>query len=140
MARLRRVLIQYERVFSGALPPAVTATWWVPGILAGPEWSPPTDVIETGSEWRVTLEVAGLREDEFEIALYAQHMVVRGERPWRPLREAARLHRAEIRHGPVQAAVHVPWRPGSVDAEKVRVEYEDGLLRIHLPKRQEGWR
>src|SRR5215831_8260766 len=135
MARLRRLQIHYERVVSEALPVTLTAAWWLPGIVARQEWTPPTDVYETGPEWVVTLELAGLHEDEFEILLYPEALVVQGERPWRRLGEPARVHRAEIRQGRFHAAVPVP---GVVDGDRVRVDYQDGLLRIHLPKTQEG--
>lgn len=138
LARLRRLHIHYERVVSEALPATLGPSWWLPGIVTRPEWNPPTDVVETASEWVVTLEIAGLREDEFEVVLYDEHLVVQGERPWRRLGEAARLHRAEIRHGPFHAAVHIPDSPGSIDVDRIGVQYQDGLLRIHLPKTQEG--
>ncbi|MGZ3445742.1 MAG: Hsp20/alpha crystallin family protein [Myxococcaceae bacterium] len=123
---------------SESLPAAAAATWLLPGILTRPEWSPPADVVETASEWLVTLEIAGLREDEFEVVLYAEHLVVQGERPWRRVGEAARFHRAEIRHGPFHAAVRIPYRPGSIDVDRIAVEYQDGLLRIRLPKTLEA--
>jgi HSP20 family protein len=134
VARLGRLHIHYERMVSEALPAWLGASWWLPGIVTRPEWNPPTDVVETAAEWVVTLEIAGLREDEFEVVLYAEHLVVQGERPWKLVAEAARLHRAEIRHGPFHAAVHIPYRPGSIDVDRIGVTYEDGLLRIRLPK------
>ena len=63
MARLRRLQIRYERVFTEVLPSRMVA-WSFPAIASRPEWSPPTDVVETAAEWVVTLEIAGLRERE----------------------------------------------------------------------------
>ena len=141
MARLRRLMeIHYEQVFSDTLPYALGASWWVPGIVTQPEWTPPTDVYETASECVVTLEIAGLREDGYEIVLYPEHVVVQGERPWRHLGEAARIHRAEIRNGRFHAAVRLPCRPGTIDLDGIRVRYEEGFLRIHLPKAVESRR
>jgi HSP20 family protein len=140
LARLRRLQIRYERVFTEVLPSRMVAAWSFPAIASRPEWSPPTDVVETAAEWVVTLELAGLREDDYEVLLYPEHLVVQGERPWTSLGEAARLHRAEIRHGPFHAAVHLPWRAGSIDVDRIHVEYQDGLLRVRIPKSQEGWR
>jgi len=36
--------------------------------------------------------------------------------------------------------VQIPWRAGSIDVDRIRVEYQDGQLRIRVPKAQEGWR
>ena len=140
MARLRRLQIRYERVFTDVLSSRMVAAWSFPAIASRPEWSPPTDVVETATEWVVTLEIAGLREDDYEVLLYPEHLVVQGERRWRQLGEAARLHRAEIRHGPFHAAVRIPWRAGSIDVDTIRVEYQDGLLQIRVPKAREAWR
>jgi HSP20 family molecular chaperone IbpA len=140
VARLRRLQIHYERVISEALPATWFATWSFPAIAPRPEWSPPADVVETASEWSVTLEIAGLHEDEYEVLLYPEHLVVQGERPWRQLGEAARLYRAEIRHGPFHTAVRIPWRAGSIDVDTIRVEYQDGLLHIRVPKPREARR
>ncbi len=140
MARLRRLQIHYERVLSEGLPTTLVAAWSFPAIAPRPEWSPPADVVETASEWMVTLEIGGLRDDEYEVLLYPEHLVVQGERRWRQLGEAARLHRAEIRHGPFHAAARIPWRAGSIDVDTIRVEYQDGLLRIRVPKAREARR
>jgi HSP20 family molecular chaperone IbpA len=87
----------------------------------------------------VTLEIAGLREDEYEVLLYPEHLVVQGERPWRQLGEAARLHRAEIRTARFTPPSASPG--GRIDRRgSHRVEYQDGLLRIRSPRRREGWR
>jgi len=140
VARLRRLQIRYERVFGDVLSSRMVAAWSFPAIASRPEWSPPTDVVETATEWVVTLEIAGLHEDDYEVVLYPEHLVVQGERHWPKLGEAARLHRAEIRRGPFHAAVHLPWRAGSIDPDGIRVEHEDGLLKVRVPKAQEGWR
>ncbi|HEY1418664.1 MAG TPA: hypothetical protein VGF41_12205, partial [Myxococcaceae bacterium] len=76
MARLRRLQIHYERVVSEALPATLVAAWSFPAIVPRPEWSPPADLVETGSEWVVTLEVAGLRDDEYEVLLYPDYLIV----------------------------------------------------------------
>jgi HSP20 family molecular chaperone IbpA len=140
VARLRRLQIRYERVFSDVLSSTMGAAWSFPAIASRPEWSPPTDVVETATEWVVTLEIAGLHEDDYEVLLYPEHLVVQGDRHWPKLGEAARLYRAEIRRGPFHAAVHLPWRAGSIDVDGIRVEYEDGVLRVRVPKAPEGWR
>jgi HSP20 family protein len=139
VARLRRIQIHYERVLSEGLPAKMVTAWSFAAIVPQPEWSPPTDMVETAAGWAVTLEIGGLREDEYEVLLYPEHLVVQGQRPWRQLGEAARLHRAEIRYGPFHAAVRLPGR-GSIDIDLIEVEYQDGLLRIHLPKVREGFR
>jgi HSP20 family protein len=92
-------------------------------------WSPPTDVYETEDAIIVRVEVAGMREDDFEIALEDGFLKISGTRPDVPERRA--YHQMEIRFGKFSTAVGLP---APVNVEKSQAEYEDGFLTITLPK------
>ena len=92
-------------------------------------WSPPTDVYETEDAFVVRVEVAGMREEDFEIALEDGVLKISGTRPDVPERRA--YHQMEIRFGKFSTAVGLP---GPVNVEKSQAEYEDGFLTIILPK------
>ena len=92
-------------------------------------WSPPTDVYETEDAIIVRVEVAGMREEDFEIALEDGFLKISGTRPDVPERRA--YHQMEIRFGKFSTAVGLP---GPVDVDKSHAEYEDGFLTITLPK------
>ncbi|MEW6028774.1 MAG: Hsp20/alpha crystallin family protein [Chloroflexota bacterium] len=92
-------------------------------------WSPPTDVYETETEVVVRVEVAGMREQDFEVALQDDTLFVSGIRPDVPERRA--YHQMEIRFGKFASAVGLP---GSVNADEARAEYRDGFLTVVLPK------
>ena len=92
-------------------------------------WSPPTDVYETDDEYVVRVEVAGMRESDFEVMLEDGHLFVNGIRPDVPERRA--YHQMEIRFGKFSTAIGIP---GPVDLEKSEAEYENGFLTIVFPK------
>jgi HSP20 family protein len=92
-------------------------------------WSPPTDVYETEDAIIVRVEVAGMREEDFEIALEDGFLKISGTRPDIPERRA--YHQMEIRFGKFSSAVGLP---GPVNVETSRAEYADGLLTISMPK------
>lgn len=92
-------------------------------------WSPPTDVYETETEVVVRVEVAGMREQDFEVALQDDTLFVSGIRPDVPERRA--YHQMEIRFGKFASAVGLP---ASVNADEARAEYRDGFLTVVLPK------
>ena len=92
-------------------------------------WSPPTDVYETEDAIIVRVEVAGMREEDFEIALEDGFLKISGTRPDVPERRA--YHQMEIRFGKFSTAVGLP---APVNVEKSQAEYEDGFLTITLPK------
>jgi HSP20 family protein len=92
-------------------------------------WSPPTDVYESHTAYIVRVEVAGMREADFEVMFEDGHLFVNGIRPDVPERRA--YHQMEIRFGKFSTAIAIP---GPVDLEKSEAEYEDGFLTVILFK------
>ena len=92
-------------------------------------WSPPTDVYETAEACVVKMEVAGMRDEDFEVAFEHNVLVIRGQRP--DFNERRAYHQMEIRFGRFEMAVEVPVL---VDLERAQAEYKDGFLVIILPK------
>ena len=92
-------------------------------------WSPPTDMYETEANCVVRVEVAGMRDDDFEVAVENNILMIRGSRPDRNERRA--YHQMEIRFGKFEIAVEIPI---PVEIEKSVAEYKDGFLVVHLPK------
>ncbi len=92
-------------------------------------WRPPTDVYETENDYVVRVEVAGMREGEFEVTLEDGFLVITGSRP--DVQERRAYHQMEIRFGRFSTAVGLP---GRVDVENSRAEYLDGFLTVILPK------
>jgi HSP20 family protein len=92
-------------------------------------WSPPTDVYETESAYIVRVEIAGMKEDAFDVSIENETLFITGSRPDIPERRG--YHQMEIRFGKFAAAVGLP---GSVNVEQARAEYKDGFLTVTLPK------
>jgi HSP20 family protein len=92
-------------------------------------WSPPTDVYETEESCVVKVEVAGMRDEDFEVAFENNILLIRGHRPDRSERRA--YHQMEIRFGRFEIAIELPV---VVDIEKAQAEYKDGFLVIDLPR------
>lgn len=92
-------------------------------------WSPPTDVYEIEDGYVVKVEIAGMREDNFEVAIENNILMISGHRPDLPERRA--YHQMEIQFGKFEIAVGLP---APVDVENARALYEDGFLTINLPK------
>jgi HSP20 family molecular chaperone IbpA len=92
-------------------------------------WSPPTDVYETAENCVIKVEVAGMREEDFEVAIEDNVLLISGHRP--DLNERRAYHQMEIRSGKFAIAIDLP---GPVEVEKAIAEYKDGFLTIYLPK------
>lgn len=92
-------------------------------------WSPPTDNYETEESYIVRVEIAGMREDDFEIAIENNTLLISGIRP--DLSERRAFHQMEIRFGKFETTVNIP-KP--INSEEASAEYKDGFLVIKLPK------
>lgn len=102
-----------------------TLSWQVTSGM----WSPPTDVYETDLEYVVAVEMAGMREGDFEVVCDAGMLLISGQRP--DVTERRAYHQMEIHFGKFSAAVSLP---GPVDLDHAAAEYKDGFLVVTMPK------
>lgn len=93
-------------------------------------WSPPTDAYESGDAYIVRVEIAGMREDDFDVFIQNDTLFITGSRP-DPSAERRAYHQMEIRFGKFATSIGLP---GEVNVEDARAEYKDGFLVISLPK------
>ena len=92
-------------------------------------WRPPTDVYETEVSWVIKLEIAGMRDEDFEVAFENNVLMISGNRL--DLNERRAYHQMEIRFGKFEIAVELPM---TVNIEKATAGYQDGFLVVVLPK------
>ena len=104
------------------------AVGWQVQVRAG-AWSPPTDVYETDNDYVVRVEIAGMREDGFDISVEDKFLTISGTRPDIPERRA--YQQMEIRFGKFESVVGLP---GPIDLDASHADYKEGFLTITLPK------
>lgn len=94
-------------------------------------WSPPTDVFETDENFVVRVEIAGMRDEDFEVTIENRFLFVSGNRPDFGGRRA--YHQMEIFSGRFELEVEITV---PVDVDSSTAEYKDGILTISLRKQQ----
>ena len=104
------------------------AVGWQVQVRAG-LWSPPTDVYETENNYVVRVEIAGMRDEDFEITIENNFLMISGSRPDIPERRA--YQQMEIRFGKFETVVGIP---GPLDFESSHAEYIEGFLTVTMPK------
>ncbi len=92
-------------------------------------WNPPTDVYETESNLTIRVEVAGMRDEDFDVAIEKNILMIGGTRPDQNERRA--YHQMEIMYGKFEIAIQLPVE---LDIDSARAEYKDGFLTIIFPK------
>jgi HSP20 family protein len=104
-----------------------------PGVrFAQTFWRPPADVCECERTMVITVDLAGIDEDDLDVVLFEDALIVEGRRRL-AADPGAVYHVAEIRQGPFRLELGLPV---SIDQERVEAHYEQGLLRITLQKTQ----
>jgi HSP20 family protein len=130
-ARWRRITTRSLRVVSyGGLGPVDLLSITTSGPLVAPTtWRPAADLLETAAGIVLTVELAGVSEDDIDIALYPDAIIVSGNR--RAIDGAADgfYHTLQIRRGPFHLEVPLP---GPLDMERADATLENGMLRITI--------
>jgi len=101
-----------------------------PSLLHG-SWVPLADVVETPDAYVVDVELPGLGRDDVVIQAQGDEIVVRGERRLDPASRPESFHRLERRYGPFARSFRFSEE---VDPDRIAAEFEDGLLRLEIPK------
>lgn len=94
-------------------------------------WRPPIEVYETRAELVVCAEIAAIDRESLEVTVDGDLLLIRGERPAKCSDARRSYHESRIVYGSFGAAIPIPF---PVDAESTEAEYEDGFLRIVLPR------
>lgn len=95
------------------------------------EFQPVCDLDDFGDHFLLTLEVPGVARSDLEIEIRDHDLVVTGERRRMETKQPESGWYSERRYGKFQRSFSLP--PG-IDAEKVVADYENGVLRIAVPK------
>jgi HSP20 family protein len=95
------------------------------------DWIPAADVYEDEREYTLALDLPGINRQALDVSLDDGRLTIRGERP---RRAEAGTRRTERPHG---RFVRTFSLPDAVDRQGITADYKDGVLLLHLPKRQE---
>ena len=104
-------------------------------LMSGGTFIPPVDIYEDENKLTLKLEVPGIEEKDLDVRLENNTLTVRGERKFEQEEKEENFHRIERRYGAFSRSFTLP---NTVDAENVRANYENGILRLELLKRAEA--
>lgn len=94
--------------------------------------TPRCDFSETAKQYRVTVELPGMGEDDIEVALSDDVLLVKGEKKEEKSEKKEDFHLTERRYGSFFRSFRVPR---SVDQDKVEAAFKKGILEVVLPKK-----
>lgn len=102
------------------------------GFGAGSMLSPSMDLQDNGDTYVLAAELPGAEKADIAVNVEGRMLTIRAEtRMEEEDVQSGRLFRQERRYGTYERSVYLP---GPVDSEHMKATYEDGVLRIELPK------
>ena len=99
------------------------------------EWCPTCDVSETNDEYRIKAELPEIRKEDVKIGIDNRVLTFQGERKQEKEEKGRKYHRVERSYGSFLRSFTLP---GEVDETKIRAEFKDGILNLHLPKSEKS--
>ena len=105
------------------------------GELSTRAWAPAVDIFETENSIVLKAELPGVDPKDVEVRVEDNTLYLKGERKFEKETKEENYHRIERSYGSFARSFVLP---NSMDAEKVAAEYQDGLLTLTLPKREEA--
>lgn len=94
-------------------------------------WRPPTDVYETDAGLVVRVDIAGIQDDNCEVAIQGNCLFINGLRS--DISERRAYYQMEIPFGKFSVGIELP---AEISVKKTTIKYEDGFMTINLPKKK----
>ncbi len=121
---------RFDRLFNDTL-----SRFFDDGEVISRSWAPAVDIYETDQDVVLKAELPGLDPKDVEIRVEDGTLYLKGQRKFENEVKEENYHRVERSYGSFTRSFALP---SSVNSEKAKAEYKDGLLTLTLPKREEA--
>jgi HSP20 family protein len=98
-------------------------------------FQPRIEVREKADEYLVEAEMPGLDKKDFQLTLEGNTLTLRGEKKHEHVEEGEQYYRRERAYGTFTRSFTLT---DDVDRDKIKAEYKNGVLTIHLPKTEKA--
>jgi len=108
--------------------------WDIPMALPSDSFSTDwfrVDMCETDEDVQVTAELSGVSRRDVEVNLDRDRLTVRGEKRSKQEKKGGNYYHLERYYGGFHRSILLPCE---VDSERVEASFENGVLRVNLPK------
>ena len=95
------------------------------------DWVPSVDISETDTEYLIKAELPEVKKEDVKVTLQDGVLTIQGERRQEKEEKDKKFHRVERSYG---SFVRSFTLPDYVDDAKVKAEFKEGILNLHLPK------
>lgn len=125
---LRRLQREIDQIFNGMYPGAEEDAETM-------QWTPRVDLSETDDAYLIHMDVPGIKREDLEINYQDGTLTIRGHRQESHEEERGSVVRMERSYGRFFRSFSLPT---SIQTENISASYEDGVLKINVPKAEES--
>jgi len=100
-----------------------------------PEWAPMVDIVEDEKEYLIKAELPEVQKDDVKVTVENGTLTISGERKAEKEQKGRRFHRVERFYGRFERSFSIP---DDAEANDVKAEFKDGVLRVHLAKSEKA--
>ena len=97
-------------------------------------WNPVVDLFEKDDRYVIKAEIPGVDKKDVKIDLKDRVLTLSGERSYDNEVKEENYYRRERSYGKFQRAFTLP---ADVDSDKIKAEFNEGVLQIEVPKPEE---
>jgi HSP20 family protein len=135
LGMLRSEMDRVFDTFLGGGLPTFPSLFGSGGVGRGPMLVPRVDVKETDREIIIEAELPGAEEKDISLTLQNGVLTLQGEKKIEYDEEKENYRMMERSYGSFQRSLRLP---DTVDEDKVEARFDNGILKIILPKRAEA--
>lgn len=118
-----------------ALDPWLREAFPTLGLSEEIGWSPSVDFAETNGEYTLTAELPGVKQEDVAVDVEEGALTIKGEKREEREKEAKTRRVYERWYGSFERSFALPR---SVDPDRVKADFANGVLTVHLPKRKDA--
>src|SRR2546427_8201237 len=100
-----------------------------------PEWTPLADITEDDKEYLIKAELPEMKKEDVKVTVENGVLTISGERKFEKEEKKKKYHRVERAYGSFMRSFSLP---DQADASKVKAEFKNGMLTVHLPKSEKA--
>jgi len=95
------------------------------------DWEPLADITEDDKEYVIKAELPDVKKEDVKVTVENGVLTIAGERKFEKEEKNKKYHRVERSYGSFVRSFALP---DLADADKVKAEFKDGMLTVHVPK------
>jgi HSP20 family protein len=97
-------------------------------------FSPQVDAYETEKGYQIEVALPGLKREDIKVDFHQGRLTISGERHFKNEQNDRRYHVVESSYGSFSRSFQLP---DTVEPRQIQAQFEDGVLRVTVPKNEE---